>query len=243
MGINAKSGVASPFKVRRITQQIKMSTGLNYYYLIEMLTNKRRSMLVKLREEEPGFKEVGKSIFPGHPTFSPTNTTRGRPLNASSKNNAELKEYRKSEPGSFFRNWRLQSRYSTGDLQDNISEPNFSHLNYPNDRTVKNLWWSRMMTNKTFKSPKMAHYLANIQSKYNNPIDMKTAVHALNTLTSTQKNALIKNIDNLYPVENYYHKSRTLGQRRLIRKTGNNTRRAGPENWAKLNKELATITY
>jgi hypothetical protein len=216
---------------------------LKYYNLIEMLTNKRRSLLAKLREEEPGFTEVGKSIFPGHPTFSPTNTTRGRKLNASSQNNAELKTYRTSVPGSHFENWRLQSRSLNEEPQDTISEPNFSHLNYMKRRVVENLWWRKTGINRTFKSPKIARYLANIQSKYNNPLDMKNAVHALNTLTSNQKNELIKNIDNLYPVENYYHKSRGLGQRRLIRKTGNNTRRAGPENWNKLNKELAKITY
>lgn len=208
-----------------------------------MLTNKRRSILAKRRKEEPGFKEVGQSIFPGHATFNTNPTIRGRSLEPSSENNAELIKYRTSGPGSNFINWRLKQRSLTDDPKPLLIEPNFSHLNLKNRRRAENLWWRKTSANRTLKSPKMAQQLANIQSKYNNPLDMKNAVHALTTITNNQKDELIKNIDGLYPVENYYHKSRSLGQRRLIRKKGNITRRAGPENWDKLNKELSTISY
>jgi hypothetical protein len=95
-----------------------------------------------------------------------------------------------------------------------------------------------MSRNRTLKSPKMARYLARIESKYNNPLDMKNAVRKLK-LNDSEKDELMQNIDGLFPVENYYGKSRGLGQRHLIGKT--NTRKAGPENWARFEKELAEI--
>jgi len=194
-----------------------------------MLSNKRRSLLAKRRKES------------GHLTFSNRPIVEGRPLNTSSQNNTEIKEYRKSTPGSNFSNWRSQSRSLTNQPKPVLIEPNFSHLNDKNRRRVENLWWSKTRENRTLRNPKMAQYLANIQSKYNNPLDMKNAVQALNTITSNQKNELIKNIDSLYPVENYYNKSRGLGHRYLTRK--NVSGRAKPENWDKLNKTLATVTY
>lgn len=206
-----------------------------------MLTNKRRSLLAKLREEEPGFKEVGKSVFPGHATFSSKpNNKSGRSLNPFSKNDMELKEYRASLPASkTFKNWRLQTRPS------NINEsplPNLTHLNLKNQRNVISVLNGITRRNKTLKSPKMAKYLANIESKHNNPIDMKKAVRNLK-LSADEEDDLIQNIDGLFPVENYYGKSRGLGQRRLVKNGTNKSQPASAANRARFEKELAEINY
>ena len=129
------------------------------------------------------------------------------------------RENRRPLPLKSKSSWRLQSRKNT-DAAPTFTKPNFSHLNKVNRKTVQSIWQKRTVNKRTLKNPKMARYLASIESRFNDPINMKTAVRnaANSNLSPNEKNELITDINELYPSENYYKVKRGIGSRYLVPK-------------------------
>jgi len=154
------------------------------------------------------------------------------------------------EQSSTRKSWRQKSRKNKGLEPTVLNRPNFSHLIRPNgtaDRfnqaAVKSIWKTRLGRNRSLKSPKVAKYLANIEARFNDPINMKHAVnHVPNSnLSDEEKNDLIANIDELFPDENYNHVKRGVASRRLVPMPSRPTRKVTANNWAQLERNLAKI--
>jgi hypothetical protein len=153
-------------------------------------------------------------------------------------------------PSSNKKSWRQQSRKNKGLQPVVLNRPNFSHLtglngtpDKYNQATVKSIWKTRLGLNRSLKSPKLAKYLANIESQFNDPTNMKHAVNAVSNsnLSENEKNDIIANIDELYPDENYHRVKRGVASRRLVPMPSRPTRKATAANWEQLERNLAKI--
>jgi hypothetical protein len=154
------------------------------------------------------------------------------------------------EPSSTRNSWREKSRKNKGLVPTTLNRPNFSHLTLPNgtpDRynqaTVKSIWKRKLGRNRSMKSPKVAKYLANIEARFNDPMNMKNAVNAVpnSNLSENEKKDLIKNIDELFPDENYNRVKRGVASRRLVPMPSRPIREATDANWEQLERNLAKI--
>lgn len=154
------------------------------------------------------------------------------------------------EPSSNRKSWRQLSRKNKGLEPTVLNRPNFSHLTQPNgtpDRynqgVVKSIWKTKLGRNRSMKSPKVAKYLANIEARFNDPMNMKHAVNAVpnSNLSENEKNDLIANIDELFPDENYNRVKKGVASRRLVPMPSRPTRKATAANWEQLERNLAKI--
>ena len=148
------------------------------------------------------------------------------------------------------KSWRVLSRKNKGLEPTSLIKPNFSHLTNPNgsaarynQAALKSIWKRKEARNVSLRSPKIAEYLAKIEASFNDPINMKRAVNRLpnSNFSDEEKNDLAKNIDELFPSENYNHPKRWVASRRLIPMPSRPTRKATANNWAKLERNLAKI--